>query len=674
MLAFKKGQVIWRQDVEWEVVKSDLPDSGGAHAQVDVVVENRVSAMRERKKTTELLAEYVAGSLKVCEDKFAQLRGSHQGNSSVDDSSGALPPTASEAGRIETLRRMDYIVRLERERAFGVHRRNLAQKVLAISIERGELRPPHVATVYRWYQTYQRSMRQAQGFFCRFDRRGGAGRARLQGEVEAIILEQIDEVYLSKPVSSAEELLDAVCLHVDRYNQTQVPSRQLQRPSLRTIQRRLSSLCAFELAVARYGQREAERRFANCLGARPVSRILEIVEIDHTPIDCLIVDKDRVVIGRPWVTVALDRHSRVVLGYHLSLAGHGTEAVFEALRHALMPKTYLRTRYADLNLTWPCHGWPERMVMDNGREFHAEAVVQSLVDIGVISEYAASREPNDKPHVERFIKTLNYCLIHRLAGTTLARVHKRVGFSAEDTACLTLEELDKIIHVWICDKYHLRPNRGLKGRAPLDVWNEGCQSNPPQLKRNARDLEIVFCRFAQSSIQNDGIDLNTFKFVSAELLVLRSLLPPKSRVHVRWPWHDAGHIWVWDQLSHKYLRVPNKDQSLAGLTVEQAKTALKALAKDTSEYRAVAATADETNRAIQAQAAAHKKLAVRRKAARLANMTSKPLRDEPSSGNLAGPRPSVPVVTGSSEEVGSLEHDDAPFAFELAVMREGGDQ
>lgn len=66
MLAFKKGQVIWRQDVEWEVVKSDLPDSGGAHAQVDVVVENRVSAMRERKKTTELLAEYVAGSLKVC--------------------------------------------------------------------------------------------------------------------------------------------------------------------------------------------------------------------------------------------------------------------------------------------------------------------------------------------------------------------------------------------------------------------------------------------------------------------------------------------------------------------------------------------------------------------------------------------------------------------------------
>jgi putative transposase len=245
-----------------------------------------------------------------------------------------------------------------------------------------------------------------------------------------------------------------------------------------------------------------------------------------------------------------------------------------------------------------------------------------------------------------------------------------VGFRAEDAACLTLEELDKIIHVWICNKYHLRPNRGLKGRAPLDVWNESCQASPPELKRNARDLEIVFCRFAESSIQNDGINLNTFKFVSAELLVLRSLLPPKSRVHVRWPWHNAGHIWVWDQLGHKYLRVPNKDQSLAGLTVEQAKTALKALAKDASEYRAVAATADETNRAIQAQAAADKKLAVRRRGARLANVTSKPLRDPEPQSTEHEPLVAVP----SSDADDFREGDDVPFAFELSGVVHGGSQ
>lgn len=57
----------------------------------------------------------------------------------------------------------------------------------------------------------------------------------------------------------------------------------------------------------------------------------------------------------------------------------------------------------------------------------------------LISEYAASRDPNDKPFVERFLKTFNYSFIHKLAGTTLAKVHQRVGFKAENEACIFAE-------------------------------------------------------------------------------------------------------------------------------------------------------------------------------------------------------------------------------------------
>lgn len=607
MIVFKKGQIIWRQDIEWEVIRAENKA---------FLIEHRTTGKREEVGPLTLMQEYVDRKLKIGQDKLEQLA------TSAKKSTSEFRPVGSEAARIETLRRLDYLTRLEREGAFGGDQRHLRAMILKVSEARGEARPPHQTTVYRWRRKYQMTQRCVRSLIARFDARGGKGGSRLDANVEALIHEKIETIFLAAKTGSAEDVLNAVCLEVDRINQTRVESEQLKPPGLRTVQRRLSSLYAYELAVARYGEREAERRFAMNLGSRPVSRILELVEIDHSPIDCMVVDENRVVIGRPWITVVLDRFSRCVLGFHLSLAGHGTEAVFEALQTAILPKTYLQTRYADLNLEWDCFGWPERVLMDNGTEFHADAVVNALLDIGVIGEYSESGEPNDKPHVERFLKTLNYSFIHRLPGTTLAKVHMRIGFKAEDDACLTLEELDRMIHVWICLKYHQRPHAGLHGQTPSAVWRRSAEQFPQLLKMNADELEIAFCQSGTSAVQNDGIDLNTFKFVSDELLELRRMLPVKARVDVKWPARDAGHIWVWNSVEKRYLLVLNKDKSLAGLTVEQAKRVKKALREDDNGYRASAATADEINRGMAKEAMNDKNLKTRRKGAKQANMTS----------------------------------------------------
>jgi putative transposase len=296
-----------------------------------------------------------------------------------------------------------------------------------------------------------------------FGRRGGGGQSRLDSSVEAIIHEKIDRIFLAKRRGSAEEVLEAVRMDIDRENSTRIPSERLELPSLRTVQRRIAAIPAYDLCVARYGKREAERRFSHMLGSRRVQRILEIVEIDHSPVDLLVTDANGVVLGRPTITVVLDRYSRCLLGYHLSLSGHGVAAVFAALKHAILPKTYLHGdgRYADLKLDWECFGWFEIVLMDNGPEFHGEAIADALVNICMIAEFARSYEPNDKPHVERFLKTLNYSFIHRLPGTTLAKVGDRIGFKSEDEACMTLKELDRAIHVWVCDKYHKRKHAGL---------------------------------------------------------------------------------------------------------------------------------------------------------------------------------------------------------------------
>jgi putative transposase len=225
------------------------------------------------------------------------------------------------------------------------------------------------------------------------------------------------------------------------------------------------------------------------------------------------------------------------------------------------------------------------------------------------------------------LRTFNYGFIHKLPGTTLDKVHKRVGFKAEDDALLTLGELDRLIHVWICNVYHLRPHRGLEWRAPLTVWNESAKVFPPQLKMNAEDVDIEFSELAESRVQRYGIDLNTFVYSSTRLLTLGRMLPPKSKVTVKWPRNDVGHIWVWDITAQEYFKVENKQQEYVGLTLDQAKAARAAKSSGDPSYAQTMTEASAIVREQIAEAAQSRKLATRRKGSRLANQTTKDCRE-----------------------------------------------
>ncbi len=619
MNPFRKDQTIYVQDVAMRVVRQIN--------KFEVQLEDTRTGQLSNHKLFELMKQFSSGELLTQAERRHQAAGMGQ-----KVRKPARMDHMSSAARTETHKRIDYLVRLHNNDSFSKSREELIRDLSLVAALRGDGRAPHVTTVYRWRRKLLRSNRDIRAVFCDFGKQGGKGQSRLSPEVEGIIHEQIETVFLGQKRSSAADVHNAVFLEIQRKNTLRVESEWLTAPGLRTIQRRLTELYAYDICVARYGEREAERRFGNYLGSRRVNRILELVEIDHSPVDLMVTDERGIVLGRPTITVVLDRLSRCVLGYHLSLAGHGTAAVFSALRHALLPKTYLKERYADLELEWDCFGWPEVVLMDNGREFHSDAVADALMNIAVNVEFARSRTPNDKPHVERFLKTFNYSFIHRLPGSTLSKVHERIGFKAEDDACLTLEDLDRIIHVWICRTYHQRPHRGLNGRTSMAVWQEGAAACPPQLKTNREDLDIEFSNVADASVQHYGIDLNTFIFVCPRLLTLRRMLPPNSRVLIKWPEYDAGQIFAWDPIENEYFKVPNKDQQYAGLTVEQAKAAKKAKAASEPTSPLSAAHGEAIVRQMTNDKLRDKQLKNRRKGARFANMTSNDSRVQNKSG------------------------------------------
>lgn len=614
MSFFRKDQILVLCDVEYHVINSSMEG--------DVLLENIATGERRMHQSANLLRAYVAGHLLTDNEARATkpVRVKKIGTSAGMDG-------MSTAAKAETRRRIDYINKLESLGAFDGSTEDLRGHLQEIAKCRNESRPPHTSTIYRWRKRYLKAQKDVRALSAQFDKQGGKGKTRLDAEVEVNLFESIDKIVLGQKVFSAEEVLDDVSVKIAASNAQKPKSEQINVPSLRTVQRRIAELCGYDLAVGKFGKREADRRYALMQGSRAVSRILEIVEIDHSPIDLLVTDSDRQKpIARPVITVVLDRKSRCVLGYHLSSAGYGVAAVFEAVRHALLPKTYLNERYAELELTWPCHGWPEKIVMDNGREFHANAVADALQALSIIAEFAASREPNDKACVERFLRTLNYGLIHKLPGTTLAKAHKRIGFKSEDEAALTLEDLDRIIHVWICDVYHKRPHVGLNYRAPLDVWLDGAAAHPPLLKLNQKDLDIELGEVETSALQHYGIDLNTHVYRSQRLLTLRRMLPNKPKVTVKWSKNDVGYIWVWDEIQSEYIKVPNANQEYAGLTLEQAKAAKKAHAASDVDQQPARAAARAVIRDMVTGALGDKKLKSRKRGSRLDNRNSKALR------------------------------------------------
>jgi putative transposase len=609
MANFIKDQVLFRGEGKFRLVRVQQEI-----AQLENIVTGELSSHSEE----DLLEEYVRGYLRTANSKQYQRAPK---TNVVKDALEALAPPAKQ-GDFETRRRVSYLLRLDRKGAFDGSRCALRNAIQEVAVELNDIKAPHETTIYRWRRNYRLAKFDIRALFDGTDRRGGAGQSRLDDVVEGILQDKIETAFLNSKRGTAEDVYNAVFLEIQRLNTTRIESEGLKVPGLRTIQRRIQGISAFERAVARYGEREAQRQFADQLCARKVSRILEIVEIDHTPIDLVYTDAAGRAIDRPYFTVVLDRFSRCVLGFCISSAGHGVHAVFEALRHSMMPKNYLRERFPELLLEWPCHGWPERLLMDNGREFHAHAVIDALTNLGVTCEYAASRDPNDKPFVERFLKTFNYSFIHKLPGTTLAKVHQRIGFKSEDEACITFKQLNEMVHVWITSIYHLRPHKGLAGRAPIDVWKESAAAFPPALKCNADDLSIEFGEFAECALQHYGIDFNTFRYVSPELLALRRMLPPKQKVQIKAPYENAGVIWVWNPIDSKYIRADNVDERYNNLTVEQAKSLAREYA-DSDPHQRTRANGEEMIRQKAIEAMESKKLSARKRGARQAHTTSK---------------------------------------------------
>jgi putative transposase len=321
---------------------------------------------------------------------------------------------------------------------------------------------------------------------------------------------------------------------IDNINAGRLPSQRLVVPSEMTFRRYVDSLDPYEVDKGRLGKHAANQLHRTAIGKLIVRKILDRWEIDHTPLDILVVDDETGKhIGRPFLTIVLDRHSRMVMSYLIHFSAPNTESVLRVIERAIRPKADWLSRFSAVLNEWRAHGLPSRIVPDNAAEFHAGDLVSAFNELGIEIMYPASRAPQKKGAVERFFRTLNDGLIHRLPGTTFSNTRERGNYPAEALSCITLVELETKLVKWIVDVYHQRPHRGLPSQlSPAQAWLAGEAERHICLPTDLDALESVLAKRKDSPVHHYGVEVGTHVYHSPELaeLKMKLALPRRARI------------------------------------------------------------------------------------------------------------------------------------------------
>jgi putative transposase len=345
--------------------------------------------------------------------------------------------------------------------------------------------------------------------------------------------------------------------------QKECRARDIEIPSRATIARRLRALRTdpeYFSGEARAALRERRRLVrANY----DVANALDVVQIDHTVADVLLVDpQSRQPIGRPTFTVAVDVATRCVMGMCLSLEAPSSLLVALCLEHAVFPKDPWLAAMGS-SASWPTFGRMKSIHCDNGKEFHSAAFHRGcdLNRIDVI--YRPPATPRFGGHIERLIGTLMR-RVRLLPGNTYSDMLKRRPRHAEARAALTMADLRWFLTDEI-QRYHHSVHRTL-GITPRSAWerawarNQGIELPPVPARRD--QFLFDFLPIQRRVITREGIEVHGLKYSHAELA--HEIDPGCKRI-VRLDPRDISRVYL-ARTDGQYLTVPLQRRDLPGMS------------------------------------------------------------------------------------------------------------
>ena len=421
-----------------------------------------------------------------------------------------------------------------------------------------------VRTVFRWLAAY-RQLPQTSSLLPN-PMGPPKGTKRIDAKVEEVIESVINDVYLSKPRAKKEEVARMVGLRCEAMG--------LKAPSRKPILARLSALDKSVVAKARLEPGEAAALVDFVPGTYKVVKPLDVVQIDHTLADVIVVDEEnRLPIGRPWLTLAVDVATRVIVGFYVSLEAPSSTSVALCIAQAVLPKEqWLRQR--ELNCVWPVWGLPKAVHADNGADFTAAALRRGCDEHGIKLILRPIANPHYGGHIERLIGTI-MGRVHLLPGSTGSNPQDKGQYPAEAQARLTMAELEQWLALEICEQYHRRIHKGIR-KSPLAAWELGVHGQDPivrSLPEQPEQFTVSFLPFEERRLRRDGLHMFHIRYWDN---VLPVLVKPGVPILVRFDPRNLSRVWVMGP-DNNYHPIRYADLSLPPITLWEHRAAIQTL-------------------------------------------------------------------------------------------------
>ena len=197
--------------------------------------------------------------------------------------------------------------------------------------------------------------------------------------------------------------------------------------------------------------------------------------------------------------------------------------IFTEKENALSVGMTLRDRF----LTW---GVPEELVIDNGRPYKNNRVLQFLKNIGVLVHICIPGNPVEKPHIERSFRTLSEKLFRRTIGYSGNRVQTRPN---EIQIEYTMTDAQEMTDAWTDNIYSETIHRSTAQR-PRERMNQP-GFTPKTI--HERELDILLMETHKRKVRQGHITYLNGKY-------FHKLLPEGQNVIIRPNDFDASEILV----------------------------------------------------------------------------------------------------------------------------------
>ena len=473
----------------------------------------------------------------------------------------------------------------------------------------------HFTTLYRWQERYK-STGTILGLI---SNKVGAkkGNTRLNSEIEILIKRIIDNYYLTIQKPSVQSVVDKVLAECKKMN--------IIAPHSNTIRNRIEAITEYEKLKKQGSKSIARTRYEPTPNKFEADYPLQLIEIDHTPCDIILVDDEhRLPIGRPWITVAIDIYSRMIVGYYLSMNAPSVTSVGMCVSNTILPKDTLLAKF-DVNANWNVWGFPETIHVDNGADFRADAVKKAGLAHGINIEFRPVGRANFGGHIERAIGTL-MSEIHNLPGTTFSNIKQRGEYNSDANASMTFFEFEKWLVTFITKIYHKRVHNSLF-LTPEQQWEEGLfgdENSIGFIQKPSSNSTIIldFLPIYERTIQKNGVNIEGLNYYDH---VLRTKInqtengKKKQFIFKRDP-RDISYVWFYEESTKEYFKIPVANQNMPSMTAwefDSIKTNLKNKGLKRVNQDAILEAREELHNQIQLSVKNSKK--ARRDSQRLKN-------------------------------------------------------